>query len=68
MVCVEDTNNAETAGDQELIAAINEGDEVAFEALYYRHRDWVVNLAYRWTEGAVRTGDSMCCKKRFTLR
>lgn len=35
--------------DTELIAAINEGDESAFEALYCRHREWVVNLAYRWT-------------------
>jgi RNA polymerase sigma-70 factor (ECF subfamily) len=47
---VEDQNNPETPGDLDLIAAINEGDEAAFEALYYRHRDWVVNLAYRWTE------------------
>jgi RNA polymerase sigma-70 factor (ECF subfamily) len=47
---VEETNNLETTGDLELIAAINEGDEAAFEALYYRHRDWVVNLAYRWTQ------------------
>ena len=47
---MEDTNNLETTGDLALIAAINEGDEAAFEALYYRHRDWVVNLAYRWTQ------------------
>jgi RNA polymerase sigma-70 factor, ECF subfamily len=35
--------------DLELIAFINEGNESAFAALYHRHRDWVVNLAYRWT-------------------
>ena len=35
--------------DQELIAAINAGDESAFETLYRRYRDWVVNLAYRFT-------------------
>jgi RNA polymerase sigma-70 factor (ECF subfamily) len=35
--------------DSDLVAAINGGDEAAFEALYYRHRDWVANLAYRWT-------------------
>jgi RNA polymerase sigma-70 factor (ECF subfamily) len=35
--------------DLDLIAAINRGDEAAFEALYYRHRDWVANLAFRWT-------------------
>src|SRR5580765_7751712 len=35
--------------DQQLIAAINDGDAAAFEILYYRYRDWVVNLAYRFT-------------------
>jgi RNA polymerase sigma-70 factor, ECF subfamily len=35
--------------DLELIADINDGNESAFEILYHRHRDWVVNLAYRWT-------------------
>lgn len=35
--------------DAELVAAINAGDESAFEVLYHRHKDWVVNLAYRWT-------------------
>lgn len=35
--------------DLELIAAINRGDEAAFSALYERHKEWVVNLAYRWT-------------------
>lgn len=36
--------------DQELIAAMNEGDEAAFAVLYYRYRDWVTNLAWRFTE------------------
>lgn len=35
--------------DLELIAALNRGDEEAFEVLYYRHRDWVANLAGRLT-------------------
>ena len=35
--------------DQQLIAAINAGDATAFEVLYFRHRDWVVNLACRLT-------------------
>ena len=35
--------------DEELIAAINAGDCEAFESLYYRHRDWVYNLAFRFT-------------------
>ena len=36
------------AGDDELVAACNRGDPTAFEVLYYRHRDWVVNLAFRF--------------------
>jgi len=37
-----------TASDQELIAAINSGNEAAFETLYWRYRDWVVSLAFRF--------------------
>ncbi len=36
--------------DAELIAAINNGDAGAFETLYFRYRDWVARLAYRFTE------------------
>ena len=32
--------------DEALIQAINSGDTLAFEVLYYRYRDWVVRLAY----------------------
>lgn len=35
--------------DQDLVALSNRGDEAAFEALYRRHRDWVVRLAFRFT-------------------
>ena len=35
--------------DEALVDAANRGDEGAFEALYYRYRDWVVRLAYRFT-------------------
>jgi len=35
--------------DQTLVEAINRGDPAAFEALYYRYRDWVVRLARRFT-------------------
>lgn len=35
--------------DQDLVAAINGGDAWAFETLYWRHRDWVANLAVRFT-------------------
>jgi RNA polymerase sigma-70 factor (ECF subfamily) len=39
---------ADTRSDQELVAAINEGDLDAFETLYRRYRDWVVGLAHRF--------------------
>lgn len=42
-------NDVETRSDDELVAAINEGDAAAFEALYFRHRDWVAALACRFT-------------------
>lgn len=35
--------------DQELIEAINKGRHDAFEVLYYRYRDWIFNLAWRFT-------------------
>ncbi len=35
--------------DHALVDAANAGDMSAFEALYYRHRDWVVRLAWRFT-------------------
>jgi RNA polymerase sigma-70 factor (ECF subfamily) len=35
--------------DQELIAAANAGDAAAFEVLYFRYRDWVGGLAFRFT-------------------
>jgi RNA polymerase sigma-70 factor (ECF subfamily) len=35
--------------DQELIAAINGGEPAAFDALYFRYRDWVVQRAFNFT-------------------
>lgn len=35
--------------DQQLVDAINRGDGDAFEVLYYRHRDWAMRLAMRFT-------------------
>jgi RNA polymerase sigma-70 factor (ECF subfamily) len=35
--------------DEALIAALNGGDTSAFDAIYYRYRDWVMRLAYRHT-------------------
>jgi RNA polymerase sigma-70 factor (ECF subfamily) len=43
--------------DQELIAAANRGDGAAFDALYYRYRDWVVGLAMRLTGDADQASD-----------
>jgi len=35
--------------DEQLIEAINRGQKGAFESLYYRYRDWVYNIAWRFT-------------------
>ncbi len=45
------TSRAESdpRSDEALVEAANEGDLAAFEALYYRYRDWVVALACRFT-------------------
>ena len=40
---------ADPRSDLALVAAINDGEADAFEALYRRHRDWVVALAHRFT-------------------
>jgi len=42
-------DNLDARTDLELIAAINSGDAAAFEVLYFRYRDWVAALAYRFT-------------------
>ena len=36
--------------DAALIAALNGGDASAFDPLYYRYRDWVARLAFRFTQ------------------
>ena len=43
------SSDAEALSDRELIAAINGGDDAAFEILYLRYRDWVAGLAFRFT-------------------
>jgi RNA polymerase sigma-70 factor (ECF subfamily) len=35
--------------DSDLVKALNRGDASAFDALYFRYRDWVVRLAHRFT-------------------
>jgi RNA polymerase sigma-70 factor (ECF subfamily) len=46
---VESARRADLRNDTELIAAVNSGDVDAFEALYWRYRDWVIGLAWRFT-------------------
>src|SRR5215212_4100714 len=40
---------ADPRSDQQLVSDINAGDPAAFEALYYRYRDRVMQLAVRFT-------------------
>ena len=35
--------------DMQLVEALNLGDKAAFDVLYFRHRDWVMRLAMRFT-------------------
>jgi len=35
--------------DHDLVAALNAGDAAAFDAIYYRYRDRILRLAYRFT-------------------
>ena len=46
------TDPDDSRGDEVLIALINQGEAEAFEALYGRHRDWVVSVAVRITGDA----------------
>ena len=39
----------DSRSDHALVAALNAGDDGAFDALYFRHRDWVTALAFRFT-------------------
>lgn len=41
--------DADPRTDEALVDAANRGDHAAFEALYYRYRDWVIRLALRYT-------------------
>ena len=44
-----ETGAPDSRSDEALIAAVNHGDTAAFETLYYRYRDWVVHMAFRFT-------------------
>ncbi|MFM7055678.1 MAG: RNA polymerase sigma factor [Planctomycetota bacterium] len=39
----------DTRSDQQLVEAINGGELQAFDVLYFRHRDWTLRLALRFT-------------------
>jgi len=45
--------------DSDLVAALNRGDASAFDALYFRHRDWVLRLAHRLSGNAEDALDVM---------
>src|SRR3954462_1063024 len=42
----------EDRSDQSLVDALNAGDTRAFDAIYFRYRDWVVRLATRFTRNS----------------
>ena len=48
---------ADEPSDQELVAAVNGGDWGAFDALYYRYRDWTFRLAWRFSGNEVDAQD-----------
>jgi|ERR1051326_2164631 RNA polymerase sigma-70 factor (ECF subfamily) len=52
-------DSLDARSDLELIAAINNGDAASFEVLYFRHRDWVVSLAHRFTNDSDAALDVM---------
>lgn len=39
----------DSRSDQQLVSDFADGDASAFDVLYYRYRDWVVSLAFRFT-------------------
>jgi len=49
----------ETRTDAELVAAVNGGDWGAFDALYYRYRDWTFRLAWRFCSHETDAADTV---------
>ena len=41
--------HVDSRSDDELVRDLSAGDSFAFDVLYWRYRDWVVRLAYRFT-------------------
>lgn len=54
--------------DEALVEAASDGDGEAFEVLYYRHRDWVVRLARRFTGNDQDALDVLQETWRYVLR
>jgi RNA polymerase sigma-70 factor (ECF subfamily) len=54
--------------DEALVEAASDGDAEAFEALFYRHRDWVVRLARRFTGNDQDALDVLQETWRYVLR
>src|SRR5258705_1080821 len=49
--CTDDSMNQsppDPRSDQQLVAALNGGDASAFDAIYFRYREWVARLAQRF--------------------
>lgn len=41
-------SSSDPRSDEQLVDALNGGEAAAFEAIYYRYRDWVARLAQRF--------------------
>src|SRR4051794_354961 len=49
----------ETRSDAELVAAVNGGDWGAFDALYFRYKDWTFRLAWRFCGNETDAADTV---------
>jgi RNA polymerase sigma-70 factor, ECF subfamily len=49
----------DTRSDVELVAAVNDGDWPAFDALYYRYKDWTFRLAWRFCGNETDAADTV---------
>src|SRR5258706_6300524 len=49
--CTDDSMNQsppDPRSDEQLVAALNGGDSSAFDAIYFRYREWVARMAQRF--------------------
>jgi RNA polymerase sigma-70 factor (ECF subfamily) len=47
----------ETRSDGELVKAAQRGETGAFDALYFRHKEWAYRIAWRFTQDSVEAQD-----------